>query len=126
MLYSIAKKSGSLHELKNIKKIRDKAFKNRGDYSSEYSSDESYSDSFLSKDIDWYEDRQSAEYREINRLYHVVTDNIKANKDQQNDAMGNEPKFDNIFDLSSITKDLPPVVTFIFQGVKKKKINDCC
>ena len=50
---------------------------------------------------------------------HVVTDNIKINKYQRNDAIEDEPKFDNIFNLSSVTKDPRPVVTASLQGVKK-------
>ena len=41
---------------------------------------------------------------DINGLDHVVTDNIKTNKDQHNYAIENEPTFDNSFNLSSGTK----------------------
>ena len=56
---------------------------------------------------------------EINRLDHVVSDNIKTNKNQRNDAMKNEPKFDNEFSLSSGTKDPLPVVTVSLRGGEK-------
>ena len=50
---------------------------------------------------------------------HVVSDNIKTNKNQRNDAMKNEPKFDNEFSLSSGTKDPLPVVTVSLRGGEK-------
>ena len=40
----------------------------------------------------------------INDLDHVMTYNIKTNKNQHNDAIENDPKFDNKFILSSGTK----------------------
>ena len=48
----------------------------------------------------------------MNILDHVVTDNIKTNKDQLNSAIYNEPAFDtNRFNLSSDTRDPLLVVT---------------
>ena len=49
----------------------------------------------------------------MNRLNHVVADNIKTNKSQRNGAIENETKFDNKFNLSSRTKDPLTVVTVI-------------
>ena len=43
----------------------------------------------------------------MNRLYHVVTKNIDTNKNERNDAIENETKFDNTFNLSRETKDPP-------------------
>ena len=48
----------------------------------------------------------------MNRLDHVVTENIDTNKNERNDAIENETKFDNIFNLSSRNKDPLPVVNF--------------
>ena len=119
IIYSIAKKSILSHELKNINKIRDNSSKKRYDYSSNSSSEESYSESSLSRDMDC--DKQSRPYgrKEINRLDHSVTDNIKTNKYQRNDANENDPKFDSSFNLSSGTKDPLPVLTVSLQGGKK-------
>ena len=52
ILYSISKKSGSRHEQKNIKNIKDKAPKKRCNDSSNSSRDEYYSDYSLSSDSD--------------------------------------------------------------------------
>ena len=53
---------------------------------------------------------------------HVVTNNIKTNKDQLNDTIYNELTFDaNIFNLSSGTKDPLPVVTVSLQGGNKHR-----
>ena len=51
MLNSIAKKTGSLHEIKKIQKIKAKNSKNHRDDSSNFSSDESDYNSSLSSDI---------------------------------------------------------------------------
>ena len=56
----------------------------------------------------------------MTKLYHVVTNNIN-NKDQCNDAIEYEPKFDNKFSLSSGNKDLLLVVTVSLQGGKKHR-----
>ena len=46
--------------------------------------------SYLYNNIKLDEDIQPSGYREINRLDHIVTNNIKTNKDQHNDAIDNE------------------------------------
>ena len=102
MLYRSAKKSGSRRALKKIKRIRDKSSKKRYDSNS----DESYSDVFLSRNIDLDKYRHPGVRREINLLYHVVTDNIKTNKYQRNDAIENEPKFDSSFNFLAGLKTL--------------------
>ena len=56
------------------------------------------------------------------KLDREVTNNIK-NKDQCNDSIEYEPKFDNKFSLSSGTKDPLPVVTFSLRGGKKHRAN---
>ena len=49
-----------------------------------------------------------------------MSENIKTNKDQLNDAIYNEPMFDtNSFNSSSGTRDPLPVVTVTLQGGKK-------
>ena len=53
-----------------------------------------------------------------------MTDNIKTNKNQCNDTIENEPKFDNNFNLSSGTKDPLTLVTVSLKGGKKYS-NDC-
>ena len=104
MIYSIANKSILRHELKNIKKIRANSSKKRGDSSRNSSSNESYSDSYLSSDSDWYEEIEPAGRRETNILDHLVTNNTKKDKDKHNYDIENEPKFDGSFNLSSRTK----------------------
>ena len=52
-----------------------------------------------------------------------MTDNIKKNQNKNNDAIENEPKFDNIFSLSSGTNYSLPVVTFSLLGGKKQISN---
>ena len=49
----------------------------------------------------------------MNTLDHVVTNNI-SNKNQYNEDIEYDPKFDNKFSLSSRIKDLFPVVTVSF------------
>ena len=48
-----------------------------------------------------------------------MNNNTKTNKDRRDDAIGNDPKFDSSFNLSSGTKDPLPVVTVSLQGGKK-------
>ena len=120
MLYSIVKKSGSLREVNKIKNIKPKASEKRS-YSIRYSFRiglDYYSS--LSTDSDLDEDIQPTELKEINRLYNVLINNIKKNNNQHNDAIENEPKFNNIFSLSIGTKDPLPVVTFSIRGGKKQ------
>ena len=87
MLYSISKKSGSRRELNNIKNIRSKASKKRSYSSSNSSRSGLYYDSSLSIDSDLDEDWQPTERKKINGLDYVVTDNIRKNKNQHNDAI---------------------------------------
>ena len=49
-----------------------------------------------------------------------MTDNIKTNKNQCNDAIEIDPKFDNTLSLSGGTKDPLPVVTVSLRGGNKK------
>ena len=51
---------------------------------------------------------------------HVVTNNLKTNKDQLNEAINNEPIFHtNIFDISSGTIEFLILVTvFLLRGKK--------
>ena len=94
MLFIIAKNSVSCRKLKNIMNIRAKSSKKRCNYSSDSSSDDSDYDSSLSIDSDW--DTYSRPYRrkEMNKLDHIVTYNIKTNKDQLNESIYNEPTYD--------------------------------
>ena len=55
---------------------------------------------------------------------HVVTKNIKTNKHQRNDAIKNDPKFDNKFSLYRRTKEPLPVVIVSLQGGKKQRSTD--
>ena len=87
MIYSIANKSISRHELKNIKKIRANSSKNRYDYNSNSSSNKSYSESSLSRSNDCDKERNPSGSDYINRLDHAVTDNTKTNEYQRNDAI---------------------------------------
>ena len=64
---------------------------------------------------------QPTERKEMNILYHIVNNNIKTNKNQRNDAIENQPKFDNIFNLSSGNKYPLPVVNVSLRGGKKKR-----
>ena len=53
---------------------------------------------------------------------NVVTDTIKTNKDQHNDAIYNEPTFDTkFFNLYSGTKEPIQVVTVSLQGCNKHR-----
>ena len=59
----------------------------------------------------------------MDKLYHVVTDNIKTNKYQLNEAIYNDLTFDtNIFNSSSGTRDPLPVVTVTLGGGKKHRV----
>ena len=77
MIFRIYKKSSSCCELKKINKIQAKASKKRSYYSSNSSSIKSGYDSSFYIDSDWDEEIQTTERKEINKLDHVVTDNIK-------------------------------------------------
>ena len=50
-----------------------------------------------------------------------MTDNIKKNKYQHNDAIDNESTFDNSFNLSIGTKYPLPVVSVSLRGGKKHR-----
>ena len=50
---------------------------------------------------------------------HVVADNININKNENNDAIENEQKFDNKFSLSIWNKEPVPVVTVSLREGKK-------
>ena len=84
MLYSIAKKSVSRREIKKNKKIRAKASKKSCDSSSDSPSDYSDSDSSLASHSSWDTCRQPAWPKDMNKLYHVVKNNLKTTKDQLN------------------------------------------
>ena len=106
MIFCMAKSSGSrceLKKIKKIKKIRSKVSKKRSYSIRDISSSDS--DSYFS--LFSYSERDKiihpTELKEINKLDHLVTNNIK-NKDQCNDAIGYEPKFDSKFSLSIGTK----------------------
>ena len=118
MLYRIANKSGSRRELKISKISRIKLPGSATILAATLPKD--YSDSSISSDSNLDEDSQPAGSREINILDHVVTDNIKKNKYQHNDAIDNDLTFDNnSFNLYSGTKDPLPVVTFSLRGGNK-------
>ena len=122
ILYSIVNKYGSLREIKNIDKIRDKVSKKRRDDSSDSSRNESDSNSSLSRNSDWDEHRHPSGRKDINRLDHIVTDNINNNKDQLDDSIYNELTFDtNSFSLSRGTKYPLPVVTVRIRGDNKHR-----
>ena len=56
----------------------------------------------------------------MNRLDHIVKDNINKNKYQLNDTIYNGPNFDtNSFNSTSITRDTLTVLTDTLQGGKK-------
>ena len=58
--------------------------------------------------------------KETTKLYHKVTNNIRKNKIQHNDAIENNLKFDNKFSLPIGTKDPLPVVTVVLRGDKNR------
>ena len=107
IIFIIVNNSVSRRELNKIKNIRAKASKKGSYYISNISISDLDSESSLSRDSDWEEKWQPTEFKYINKLYHIVNYNIKKNKNQHNDAIKNDPRFDNKFSLSSGTKDLP-------------------
>ena len=117
ILFSIGMNSGLWCKLKKINSIKAKYSKKRSYSISNISISDSDYDSSLSSDSDLEEKIHPTECKEINKLYHVVTDNIKKNKNHHNDAIENEPNFDNKFIFSSSTKDPLPVVTVSLRGV---------
>ena len=50
-----------------------------------------------------------------------MTDKIKKNKNQHNDVIENEPKFDNTFSLSGSPKHYLSVLTISLIVVKKQR-----
>ena len=78
MLYSIANKSVSRLEIKNIKKIRSKDSKKGSDSSS----DDLDPDSLLASDSSWYIYRQTSGREDMNILDHIVTNNLENYKYQ--------------------------------------------
>ena len=113
------KKSRSRRELKNIKDINNKASNKRIYYSSNSSSSDSDSDSSFYIYIYWQELRQTTELKETNELDHVVTNIIRKNKNQHNDAFEYEPKFDIKITLSREAKETLPVATVSLRRGKK-------
>ena len=114
MIYIIANKYGSCSEIRNFNKIRFKASKR----TSVSSSDDSDSDSSLASDIRWETYRRPAWRKEINKLDHVVTENLKNYQDHSNEAINSDPTFDkSSFNLSSGTNNPLPVVNVYLQGV---------
>ena len=60
--------------------------------------------------------------KQMNKLDHVVTDNIKTSKDKHDEAIYNESTFGIIiFNSSRDTRDLLPVVTVTLLGGKKHR-----
>ena len=102
------KLSVSRHYLKKIKNIRAKA-SNKNDCSSRNISSSDY-DSSLSSDSELDEIIYPSGLKYMNKLDKALTDNIN-NKDQCNDAIEHEPKFDIKFIISSGTNDPLIVVT---------------
>ena len=105
----MVKRSSTRCDTKKIKKIRAKISK-KNEYSSR-SVSRSDSDSSLPSDRKWYEIIQPDEIKDMNKLYHVVTNNIN-NKNQCDDAIKYELDFDNKLILFSGTNgNLMQVVT---------------
>ena len=117
ILYSITKKSGSRHEIQKINNTRKEASKDT------YSSGEDWDyDSSLASDSSRDKERRPAGLKEINTLDNIVTNNIKDYNYQYNDAIDNEPTFDNSnFSLYSGTRYPLPVVTISLRGGKKQR-----
>ena len=58
----------------------------------------------------------------MNKLYHIVTNNLKTTKDKLNKAIKNEPAFDtDSFNLSSGTRNPLPIVNVSLRGGKKHR-----
>ena len=118
MLYSIAKKSGSRHDINNIKTINSKASKQ----TSVSSSEDWDSDSSLAINSGWDNNILPAISKEIKNFDHVVTDTLNNYNDQNNESIDNDPTFENSgFNLSSGTSEPLPVVTVSLRGGKKHR-----
>ena len=64
--------------------------------------------------------RRPALHKDTNKLDHIVTNNLKTNKDKLNEAIKNEPTFDtDSFNLSSGTSNPLLVVTLSLREVNK-------
>ena len=63
---------------------------------------------------------QTTECKEINKLDHVVTNNIKKNNNENNGATEYEPRVNNKFSLASGSNYPLTVVTVILIGGKKQ------
>ena len=119
IIYSIANKYGSPCE---IKKVWEKAYKNISHFSSDCSSGYPDHDSSLARNGSWDIYRRPDVRKEINKLYHVVNNNLNTNKGQSNEAINNEPTFDTTsFNLSRSTSDPLPVVTVSLQKGNKHR-----
>ena len=101
IIFRMTKRSGSHHELKKIKNIRSKApMNNESSNNSSSSSDSDYS---LSSEIGLDKIRHPSEIREIKKLDHVMTSNIK-NRNQCDYDIEYDPKFDDKLSLSGVAK----------------------
>ena len=86
MLFRIDKNSGLRRELKKINKIRADSNKHCN-FRSDSSIDVPEYDSSLSRDSNRDTYIQSSGFKGMNKLFHVVTNNIRTNKYQLNDAI---------------------------------------
>ena len=59
----------------------------------------------------------------MNRLDHIVTDNLNYNKDKLNESINSDPTFDTSnFNLYSGTSEPLTVVTVYLRGGKKHRV----
>ena len=99
MLFIITNKSGSRREFKNnkAKAYKKRIYSNRNILRSELDSDSS-----LSSDSEWEEQRNPTKRKEINKLDNIVTNNI-LKKNQHNEAIEYDPKLEiDLFYLAVI------------------------
>ena len=92
----MTKRSGSHHKLKKIKKIRSKAPINNESSNNSRSGSDSDPPSY--NDIELDKIKHPDEIREIKKLDHIGTSNIK-NRNQCDYDIEYEPKFDDKFSL---------------------------
>ena len=85
MIYIISNESGLRREINKIKNIRVEAYK-KTIVSSNEDWDYDYS---LASGSSWDKHRQSAGRKDINKLDHVVTENLKNYNNQSNEAIDN-------------------------------------